>query len=268
MRKLYSQIQRDTQRSKALVHITSPQNHHVCQSIWSIGIPTHRKRHRINQRQGCGATSRKLAELRHEFWNADLTGASSTVRRYLNPLVRYPSCISDIPIPPTENIVQNYALMEPYAVRSCRSTKWHLSRAVPDVSCELYFQPIQRGWLNNSIYSRSTGEEINQQHTLEVPKDYWHQFVRGWRCFELRLRWHVMHPRFVSCNGMVQDQKAPNLNRINCWRNDPIHMALFSSVRCRDTQRKQVFLSFIEDIVFTANGMLSSCAISLIWMQL
>lgn len=106
---IYSRIQRDTQRSKALVHITSRHSHHGCRSICSIGTPTYRNRHRRNQRQGRGATSKRLAELRHRFRNADLPGASSTVQRDENHLVRGPGCREGVPITPIGNAVPNHA---------------------------------------------------------------------------------------------------------------------------------------------------------------
>lgn len=62
--KLYSRIQRDTQNSKALTHITSPHNHHGCQTICSISTRTYRKTHTKHQRQGCRAATRRFAELR------------------------------------------------------------------------------------------------------------------------------------------------------------------------------------------------------------
>lgn len=68
----YSRIQRDTQYSNSLVHITSSHSHHGCQNIRSIGTPTYRNRYRRYQHQGCRVTSGRLAKLGHWFSNADL----------------------------------------------------------------------------------------------------------------------------------------------------------------------------------------------------
>ncbi|GBN98046.1 hypothetical protein AVEN_272970-1 [Araneus ventricosus] len=82
-----SEFQRDTRRSKALAHITSPHNHHGCRSICSICQPTYRNQHRRNQSQDRGATSRRLTEYRQWFGNAKPPDNSSVIQSDENHLM-------------------------------------------------------------------------------------------------------------------------------------------------------------------------------------
>ncbi|GBN81243.1 hypothetical protein AVEN_256012-1 [Araneus ventricosus] len=87
----------------------------------SIYTPPYRNPHGRNQRQCREASSRRL-NFGIGSETADLPGATSTIRRDENHLVRDPGSRDDVPLNSFGNAVRNHKYLRPYAFGHCRAT--------------------------------------------------------------------------------------------------------------------------------------------------
>ncbi|GBN25654.1 hypothetical protein AVEN_66151-1 [Araneus ventricosus] len=126
------------------------------------------------------------------------------VKREETHLVRDPGCREMFQyIPSLYQITCNRGRIRSDIGMQQRDTFREQSRSFP-ANCLV--KPSQRGTISGCIHVHSTRMEINQQHTLVIPKDCDRNFLRGWHCFQL-LMWdgwgdegclHVIDAFFVS----------------------------------------------------------------------